>query len=691
MGAAGDSRSQAESFEQATGFFGTGGVYVFELVLGAGPDAGEGGLAGSWANATDWAGGDELLLLQQQQGGGGFRVINDTGGDLSNASVSSAIWAQQALLLASDGRPGDRFGASVDVDGSQLIAGAWGSGAQPRTTWNFETAGLEGWYETGTAFASQPTHGDNPSFRPVYTTATGAPGLPQRSGLEGHYFIGTFEGRPGDPADPLTAPQALPGTVQGDVPQGTLTSDPFVIAGKAISMLVGGGCDARAVFVELLVDGDPVRRATGACEEQMARVHWDVGPYMGRAGVIRIADHSSGKWGHINVDDIRFSWAMQRYKESPRSGAAYAFRRQAPGSATSGDAEGEAAEPCSAPADGRSALACQWAEQGKLMPSDKRAGVQFALDVAVSDAAGVAVVAAARPHGPSSSDWHLPGSIAGVRLGLFGHSEGSARADGGINAVVGTAGDATATAAAAAGYDDLNVWGGQHAALVAAARAEGLSPVDIGLRGAGSLSPFLRNVGSSRGGRSAVGLQEIDGSGFTGLFGGAGLGGTSGLRFDAGGSRGPPAGPGVAAGGGAPFDGGDPFVRVDPATGDSFRLQAEGTFPGSTARALRAEASGAGLGTGASMEGVLSSGLGAAGAGVPSWGRLGNSPPEGLLYVFRREPEKRGGGRGSVLVQAPRWTPGTEAARVALPWSRPGDGLGASVAASGFSLAAGAP
>jgi len=323
VGQAGGSRRAAEEFEQTTGFFGTGGVYVFELAIGT--SLSDGGVDGfGWDAALGWAGASDAVAQ------GTFRAINDTGGggSMVNGSMSSqSIWLQADLLLAEDGRPGDRFGASVAADGTQVIAGAWGSGAQPRSTWNFETADLQGWYATGTAFQHQPTHGDNPSMRPVYTTVTGSPGLPQRAELEGSYFVGTFEARPGDPAAPLSSPSTLPGTVQGDAPQGTLSSDPFVIAGRGISLLVGGGCDARTVFVELLVDGDPVRRATGSCSERMQRVHWDVGSYRGRAGVVRIADHSSRKWGHINVDDIRFSWAMQRYKETPRAGAAYAFRR----------------------------------------------------------------------------------------------------------------------------------------------------------------------------------------------------------------------------------------------------------------------------------------------------------------------------------------------------------------------------
>ncbi len=64
-------------------------------------------------------------------------------------------------------------------------------------------------------------------------------------------------------------------------------------------------------YVELLVDNDPVMRATGACAETMSRIHWDLTMYKGRTGQVLIVDASSSQWGHINVDDFRFDWAIQ--------------------------------------------------------------------------------------------------------------------------------------------------------------------------------------------------------------------------------------------------------------------------------------------------------------------------------------------------------------------------------------------
>ncbi len=155
-------------------------------------------------------------------------------------------------------------------------------------TWDFETGDLRGWTKTGDAFNFQPTYGDNPTAR-----HRGQP-----SNHQGNYWIGGYEKRP-RPSDPA-------GQVQDDGPQGTLTSQPFPISSRSISFLIGGGCDINTERVEFLVDGQVVLKATGKCTETMERVRWNVSQFMGRSGQIRLIDASSGGWGHINFDDVRF-------------------------------------------------------------------------------------------------------------------------------------------------------------------------------------------------------------------------------------------------------------------------------------------------------------------------------------------------------------------------------------------------
>jgi hypothetical protein len=322
----------------------------------------------------------------------------------------------------------------MDLDGSQAIIGSKQSSAKTRTTWDFETGDLIGWCVTGDAFRYQPTYGDNSKHRPVYEGLNDySTGKPQSSQLVGRYYIGmchivstssvyndtpnshvhagTYEKRPGDKEETYQRPSELypTGSSQGDEPQGTMTSDPFIIDGDIISFMIGGGCNHLAVFVELLVDGFSALRATGRCHERMERVYFDVSDFISRSGQIRVVDNGSSKWDHINLDDIRFSWRStssqscrvnnigecstgggaipklnptdhQHYagqEETAKSGAAYLFYRQ---------------EAPLDDLDDTSNSNCHWLEQERITASDKRAGNEFGISVSVDDTQGVALV-----------------------------------------------------------------------------------------------------------------------------------------------------------------------------------------------------------------------------------------------------------------------------------------------------------
>ena len=96
--------------------------------------------------------------------------------------------------------------------------------------------GLHGWEKTGTAFNNQPTYGDNPTAR-----NRGQPAKQQ-----GDWWIGGAEDRPSN--------VSKAGLLQGDRPQGTITSPPFKIMGSTIAFLIGGGCDINSVRAELIVN-----------------------------------------------------------------------------------------------------------------------------------------------------------------------------------------------------------------------------------------------------------------------------------------------------------------------------------------------------------------------------------------------------------------------------------------------------
>lgn len=325
-------------------------------------------------------------------------------------------YTQDGKIQPRDVTSTDLFGASIAIDGPQVIIGSMHSAAKTRTTWDFETGDLQGWKASGTAFEHQPTYGDNSYFRNVYEgygpAASNSSGEPQSSVLEGRYYIGTFEKRSKDSSNyQLPNPIFSVGSTQGDGPTGTLTSDPFIIRGRSISFLISGGCNHKTLFVELLVDGYPSLRATGKCHEELERVTWDVEIFIGRAAQVRIVDNDSRKWGHINVDDINFSWDVggacqmhnfgqcaegggalpsmsgsglekQHYtgrEESPMSGAAYMFFNECSKSLNIDD---------SLPTNSN----CIWVEQDRLVPSDKRARNLFGVSLDVNHELGIAIV-----------------------------------------------------------------------------------------------------------------------------------------------------------------------------------------------------------------------------------------------------------------------------------------------------------
>ncbi len=329
-----------------------------------------------------------------------FQVGNHTDTNTQiNVQVITSLetFVQTNTLEGSDVISADGFGISIDIDDDIAIVGAPLSSANTRTTWDFETGNLVGWFATGDAFDYQPTYGDNSGRRMIYR-GFGRPeshtsGKPQSSLLDGRYYIGTYEKRPGNDTNYLSPDwRQREGDVQGDEPMGTLTSDPFMILGESISFLIGGGCDHMTEYVELLVDGFATMRATGQCSEGMTREHWNVDIHKGRSAQIRIVDASKELWGHINVDDIEFSWlgegrnggcsnsggslsskasgtGKHHYsggEESPKSGVAYIFRRQ-----------------CKDWMSTFLGYDCTWIQEQRLAPSDKRSGNLFGASVSI--------------------------------------------------------------------------------------------------------------------------------------------------------------------------------------------------------------------------------------------------------------------------------------------------------------------
>jgi fructan beta-fructosidase len=156
---------------------------------------------------------------------------------------------------------------------------------------DFENGDLAYWNTEGLAFIKQPTYGDNPWYRDMGS-----------ANLTGNFWVGTAEFR-------RTANDR--GMTHGDGPMGKLISDPFVIRHPRISFYVGAGDGSELTGVALVVDGKQVMYEPGRGStlhgDRMRKHVWNVSRWMGREARIVVLDQSRGRWGHINVDDFRWS------------------------------------------------------------------------------------------------------------------------------------------------------------------------------------------------------------------------------------------------------------------------------------------------------------------------------------------------------------------------------------------------
>jgi uncharacterized protein (DUF608 family) len=143
----------------------------------------------------------------------------------------------------------------------------------PRVFADFEGEGYGAWEVGGTAFGSGPARGTLVNQNPV-------------TGYEGEGLVNTYLG--------------------GDDPHGTLRSPAFTIERRWISFLIGGGRHPDRACLNLVVDGEVVRTATGEGTERLAPRNWDVADLRGRSARLEIVDEQSGDWGHVNVDQIEF-------------------------------------------------------------------------------------------------------------------------------------------------------------------------------------------------------------------------------------------------------------------------------------------------------------------------------------------------------------------------------------------------
>lgn len=58
--------------------------------------------------------------------------------------------------------------------------------------------------------------------------------------------------------------------------------------------------------MEILVNGSAVILRTGDCKPQMQRTKVDLQGFVGSIARVKLVDQSTGNWGHIAFDDLRY-------------------------------------------------------------------------------------------------------------------------------------------------------------------------------------------------------------------------------------------------------------------------------------------------------------------------------------------------------------------------------------------------
>ncbi len=209
----------------------------------------------------------------------------------ANAAAGRSKWV--LIVNIGAGAPAGGSGCQYfvgDFDGQRFTLDSSYPQPEPefvpagRVLADFEGDDYADWQATGAAFGAAPARGTLPNQQPV-------------EGFRGRGLVNTYLG--------------------GDAAQGTLTSPAFTLDHDYLSFLIGGGRHPGRACLNLLVDGQVVRTATGDNAERLDWKSWDVRDLRGRTARLEIVDHATGGWGHINVDHLLLADAPARPATRP--------------------------------------------------------------------------------------------------------------------------------------------------------------------------------------------------------------------------------------------------------------------------------------------------------------------------------------------------------------------------------------
>jgi sucrose-6-phosphate hydrolase SacC (GH32 family) len=90
-----------------------------------------------------------------------------------------------------------------------------------------------------------------------------------------------------------------------DSDEGSLTSPEFTIDHNVLSFRIGGGSHLGKMGINLIVDGNNVRTATGNNSPSLEMQSWNIREFRGQTAQVELFDRYSGNdWGHIIIDHI---------------------------------------------------------------------------------------------------------------------------------------------------------------------------------------------------------------------------------------------------------------------------------------------------------------------------------------------------------------------------------------------------
>jgi hypothetical protein len=200
---------------------------------------------------------------------------------LGGADLACELWQLQEYYFATNDDPVRRsqvIAAAIQADPS--LAGTERNLLQPHE------APRNGWQRVrGFTFASDEAAWITAADAPQWLTSSLRPDQEYPLGRKGR-FVNTF----------------VP--PNGELSTGQLSSPPFVIEGDLMTFVIGGGKVGDWERLELVVDSQVVRKATGCNSEWMSRRVWNIAMFRGKTAQLVITDASTASWGHLTVDEI---------------------------------------------------------------------------------------------------------------------------------------------------------------------------------------------------------------------------------------------------------------------------------------------------------------------------------------------------------------------------------------------------